>query len=169
MQPCPIPLAPENHEPEAHHRYQQHIQDAEEDGAPCNTDGTATVAKSERNGVQQPQQIGPASQDHVVATNIQPSGGLPALVEGAHGENDVGKRAEGEETPPVAGWSVGGGEVGKDPEPGDGDVGEDGGPRDAREQAEREGDGREGDDPVDVPDVEHLVRRAGTVSNGAPA
>ncbi len=84
-----------------------------------------------------------------------------ALSQGASGQQDPGDGAKGIEAPLVVGGGEGRHEVGDDPSPRQEDVEDDGGPRDARQQAQRQDDGGERHDPVDVLAVEDLA--GGTV------
>lgn len=91
-----------------------------------------------------------------------------ALVERAHGENDVSKGAESEEAPFVGGGGVRPDEVGQYPSPREDNIEDYRGPRNARHQAKGQGDGRKGNGPVDVPGVKDLSRKAVLLLNSVP-
>ncbi len=156
-----VPVAREDEEGVGQNGHGEHVEDAEEDEAAGDGDLVAAVAETEGDGVQQPEQVLPAGEQQVVALDADAAGAGGALSQGASGQQDPGDGAKGIEAPLVVGGGEGRHEVGDDPSPRQEDVEDDGGPRDARQQAQRQDDGGERHDPVDVLAVEDLA--GGTV------
>jgi len=84
VEPAPVPSASHEHENEAEYWDHQHIEDTKEDEAAGDPDAVAAIAESERDGVQQPQEVRPPRQDDEVASNAKACRLLTALIHRAH-------------------------------------------------------------------------------------
>lgn len=154
-----VPAAAEEDKGVAESGDEDNIEDTEEDHALGNTNNVAAVRDTPGNGVEEPEEVGPAREHHVVLVDTNAVGRATGAEHGLEGEEHVGKSSESKEAPLVVGRNIGGDEIADDPDPGEEDVEDDGGPRDAGENAESEDGGRERDNPEDILGPEDLAGR----------
>lgn len=80
-----VPRSRQEQQTARNHREHQKVQDAKEDEALGDADDVAAVRHSKGDRVQQPQQIKPPSESHVVSAETQASDGVAANCEGREG------------------------------------------------------------------------------------
>lgn len=174
-----VPPAREDEEGNGRAAEQQEIQDTEEDQALGHADDVAAVGHGKGDGVEKPEKVDPAGEHGVVTADLDVVGGAvdavvsggarggglaeggAACPEGLEGEEEVGGRAEGVESPLIVCGRVGGAQVGDDPDPGKEDIEQDGRPAHAADKSQSKDDDGEGNDPEDVFGEEDLVRQGG--------
>lgn len=99
VQLAEVPPVAQQDDAERQHGDEEHVEDAVEDKAVSDGDFVSAVGETPGDGVQQPEEDGPAGEDDVVALDLEALGGQETRVEEGDGEQEVGDRAVGEEAP----------------------------------------------------------------------
>lgn len=142
-----VPAAAEDDKGVAESGDEEDVENAKEDHALGDTNDIAAVRDTPGNGIEEPQEVGPAREHRVIAVDTNTVSRAAGAEQGLKSEEDVGKSGKGKETPLVVGRNIGGDEVTDDPDPREEDVENDGSPRDAGEDAHGEDSRGERDDP----------------------
>lgn len=144
------------------------IQDTVEDGLGVGVDDIAALGQAPGDRVQEPQEEGQHATLHERALDGSPKGiRMTATINGKLvGDEEEGGRAEGEVSPLVGSLGQGADQAADDHDLVGEDGDQDGGPGESRREEEVRQKQRRRDEPVDVPDVEHLSG-AGCSDGGA--
>jgi hypothetical protein len=131
-----IPSRAQHNNAKCQHGNKKHIEDAEEDKSISNRNLISAVIKTIGDGVQEPEEDGPASEYRVVAMDLQTLGRDKAGAKEGGGEEEVGDCAVGEKAPFIVRRGHGAGKPGRNPGPAKSDIEGDGCPADAGDKAQ---------------------------------
>jgi len=162
-----IPSRAQHNNAKCQHGNKKHIKDAEEDKSISDRNLISAVIKTIGDGVQEPEEDGPASEHRVVALDLQPLGRDEAGAKEGGGEEEVGDCAVGEEAPFIVRRGHGATKPRRNPGPAKSDIEGDGCPADAGDKAQGNDQRGPAHKPVDILGIKDLPesRRGEVVRN----